>query len=303
MISAIGLFAFILLGISASSGNAISFEDGREIVAHKSEMNRQIAKRDAERRLGLISLPPGAVSSDGRPSGIGNRLSEPGAIPGGVRRVSAHRFWTVPGTPRRVYAWLADHPPRGSSAEQNYAGAIFWEHGPPGTLGATAFFTAVRSPEGNVAVRADVFTGWELPRNPAVRVPSSARYLSLEVVPDSEASYEGAVPPVRRTSTQRQSFITALVRLVNRQPAFQLFNQPSCGGLVLGSKSRDVILQFKDRPHGKVLAQVSQRTPTGICDPLGLKIPGHKPYSLEGGRKLIHRVHDLIRRARPEPTK
>jgi hypothetical protein len=303
-IPAIVLFALILLAIGTNSGgSAISFDHGREVVVRKSAMNRQIAQRDAERRLGLISLPPGAVPSEDRPSDIGDRLSEPGAIPGGARHVSEHRFWTVPGAPHRVYAWLADHPPRGSSAAENYADQIFWEHGPPGTRGATGIVTAVRSSDGSTAVRADVFTDWELPRNPAERVPSNARYLSLEVVPEESSNEGGAVPPVRRASTERQSFITALVRLVNRQPAFQLFNQPSCGGAPgLGWKSRRVIFRFEDRPHGRVLAQVSQRTPIGICDALNLKISGRKLYSLEGGQKLIHRAHNLIRRARPEPT-
>ncbi len=303
-ISMIVLLAIISIATNATSGIGTSAGRGQEIVAKKSAMNREVARRDAERRLSLISLPPEAVPSIGRPSGIGGKLSEPGGIPGGTRRVSEHRFWTVPGAPRRVYAWLADHPARGSSANENYGGWIYWEYGPPGTLGATGVVTAVQRSDGSTAVRADVFTGWELPRNPAERVPSNARYLSIEVVPDpEESSIEGGtVPPVRRASTERLPFIAALEQLVNRQPAFQLFNQPSCGGAPgLGWKSRQIILRFKDRRWGRVLAQVTQRTPIGICDPLYLQIADGKPYPLEGGRKLIHRIHDLIRRARPEP--
>lgn len=307
---AIALMTALLAAmLSASNGSApgaaTSARQASEIVAKRSAKNRAVARRDANRRLGMISLPPGAATSQVRPKGIGRRLGEPREVPGGVRHVSQHRFWTVPGSPQRVYVWLAHHPPRGTSASENYAGEVFWEHGPPGTLGATGVIAAVQSLDGETAVRADVFTGWELPRNPTERVPVGAHYLSLEVAPGSEGSREEgkAVPPVRLTSTERVSLIAALARLANRQPAFQLFHQPSCGPAYPAAESRHIVFRFEGGRNGKVLARLSQETPIGICDGLNLQVADRKPYLLEGGRRLLHRARDLIRRARPDPTR
>ena len=275
-----------------------------EIVTKKSARNRAVARRDAERRLRLISLPPGAVPSPSRPSGIGGRLTEPAAIPGGTRQVSEHGFWTLPGSPRRVYEWLDRHPPRGTSVRENHNNLVFWEHGPPGTLGATGVVAAVRRSKGGTAVRVDVFDGWELPRDPSQRIPRGAGYLSLEVVAGSGGFHEEgeAVPPVRRVSTSRGTLITALVGLINRQPAYQLFELPSCGPQFPGSENRRFIFRFKDRRYGRLLAQVSQKTPIVLCQPMELRVNGLRPYSLERGRNLIHRAHELIHRARPVST-
>ncbi len=293
------LLAAIAVGGDAMIGGATSSgEGGGETVAKQAARNRELARQDAERRLNLISLPPGAISSRLRPAGIGGRLSEPAAIPGGTRHVSAHRFWTVPGEPRRVFAWLRHHPPRGSSVQQNF---IYWGQGPPGTLGATAVVAAVRQAGGGTVVRVDIFDSWEFPKDPTKRVPRGSRYLSLEVAPGTAGSYtEGeTVPPIRRISTTRLPLIAALVRLINRQPAFQLFDQPSCGPLLPASEFRLITFRFMDRPDGKLLAEVSQEVPIGICAPLVLRIAGGKPYALEGGQEIVRRAHGLIRRARP----
>lgn len=293
------LVAVFAVGGDAMIGGATgSGEGGGEAVAKQAARNRELARQDAERRLNLISLPPGAVPSRTRPSGIGSRLSGPAAIPGGTRHVSAYRFWTVPGEPRRIFKWLRHHPPRGSSASQNY---IYWGHGPPGTLGATGIVAAAPRFGGGTVVRADVFDSWELPRDPTKRVPRGARYLSLEVAPGMAGSHtEGEnVPPIRRISTGRLPLVAALVRLSNRQPAFQLFDQPSCGPALPASEFRLITFRLMDRPHGKLLAQLSQEVPIGICAPLVLRIAGGKPYALEGGWNVVRRARDLIRRARP----
>lgn len=293
------LLAVVAVGGDAMIGGATSSgEGGGEAVAKQAARNRELARQDAERRLNLIALPPGAVPSRLRPSGIGGRLSEPAAIPGGTRHVSAHRFWTVPGEPRWAFAWLRHHPPRDSSVQQNF---IYWGHGPPGTLGATGIVAAAPRFGGGTVVRADVFDSWELPRDLTKRVPRGARYLSLEMAPGMAGSRtEGeTVPPVRRISTGRLPLVAALVRLINRQPAFQLFDQPSCGPAVPASEFRLIIFRFMDRPGGKLLAEVSQEVPIGICAPLVLRMAGGKPYALEGGQNVVRRAQDLIRRARP----
>lgn len=298
------LLVAMLSIVAVAGASPSSAAPGAEIVAKQSARNRAVARRDAERRLGLISLPPGTVPSPGRPSGIGHRLTEPAAVPGGVRHVSEHRFWTFPGSTRHVFRWLHRHSPQGSAANENYGDLIFWEHGPPGTLGATGVVAAVPRSGGGTAVRVDVFDGWEFPRDPTRIVPAGTRYLSLEVAPGSGGLHtEGeSVSPVRRISTGRVALVSALAGLINRQPAFQLFDQPSCGPQFDGSKSRLFVFRFKDRRDGKLLAQVSQEAPIGICDAMELRIASGKPYALDGGENVIRRAHDLIGRASPEAT-
>ena len=309
---AAGLFVLVVATLSIASAAAgtssSSAASGSAIVAKQSARNRAVARRDAERRLGLISLPPGAIPSSTRPSGIGRRLTESAGIPGGVRHVSEHRFWTVPGDRRRVFSWLHHHPPRGTDVKENYGNFVFWNHGPPGTLGATGVVGTAPRSGGGTAVRVDVFDGWELPRDPTQRIPAGARYLSLEVAPGSGGTHAVGeeAPPVLRISTERAPLISALVRLINREPAFQLFDLPSCGPQGIGSEYRLNVFRFRDRPRGRLLAKVSQETPIVLCDPLVLDLAGRKPYALERGWDLIRRAHDLIARAQPvspEPRK
>lgn len=302
------LVAALSMALVGVASVVASGEEAAEIVARESTRNRSIAERDSERRLGLIRLPPGAVPSQGRPSGVGQLLREAPAIPGGTRLVSNHAFWTTPGSPQQALAWLRHHSQPGAKLEGELRGSagtalhFYWSRAPAGVLSASVLVTVVPRSAGGSAIRADVFDGWELPRSPAARIPAGSRYLGLVATEGTGGLHilgqEGTRKP-RFTSTEDGPLIARLVRLINRRSAYQYVNLPSCGPVGLASESHLFKLVFKTSRHGRTLARVSQETPIGICDALNLQVGSGKTYTLDGGWEVLRAMRGLIRRARP----
>jgi hypothetical protein len=280
-------------------------------VARGKARNRARAQRAAERRVMTVNLPPGTTLSRSRPTGLGGLLEEPIAIPGGHRHATAHRFWTVPRPPKDVLAWLRKHPPRRTRSVGEIGGtggnAIEFEllPGAPrsGDLGGLLFVNVVKRSSGGSAVRADAFEDWNVPRSPRARIPASARFLGLTVSPGSGGIHtEGEVPrPTRYASTADQALITKLVRVVDRQPAYQEVDVPSCGPPGEASEHHLFTLDFRTARHGRLLASVSQEIPFGICSALILKLGPHRTFALEGGENVLRAAHGLIQRATPKP--
>lgn len=289
----------------------ISPTRAHEIVVEESARNEARAMRAARRQLRLISLPPGAASSRGRPTGVGRLLREPAGVPGGPPHVESHRFWTVPRTRDGVLDWLRRHPPGGTR------GGVVVELG--GSNGKTLEFESIPGPKhvgylgglllvsvverstGGSAVRADSFETWEFPRSPLETIPADSRFLSLEVSPGSGGIHEEGerTRPSRYASTDDRDLVGRLVRIVNRQPAFQASDLPSCGPQGAGSEYRLFTLAFKTSRHGRTLARVSQEVPIGICSAMQLRLAGRRPYALEGGRNVLRAARPLIRSAEP----
>jgi hypothetical protein len=301
IISAGTLAAALALGCvlgSGSAGATVSPRGAREVVVERSAANRAVARHDARRRLALFDALPGAVPHRQRPSGIGDLLRGTGPIPGDSRHVHEVRFLTVSGSPRDVHEWLRLHPPRGSGARENEGEFIYWEHGPPGTRGATAVVRAVPRAGGGSVVRVDFYESWELPRSPAARVPTGSNYVFLRISPSGVFVVGEKPRPTRHIATTEPRLIASLARIVDHAPAFQLFRPPSCGPEP-GRTHRFEFFFRADRT-GPTLARVSQEAPIGLCSSLELAIGQQRRlYTLEDGGKLLRVAHHLIRRARP----
>jgi hypothetical protein len=302
------LAVFLLTPVAGMARDPVSPTRAHEIVVEESEQNRARARRSAEHRLSSIELPPAAEMSRDRPTGIGDLLSEPIAIPGGRPHATAHRFWTVPVPAHDVLSWLRRH----AQPETKEVAELFGTRGrslefetlpgPHGRTGGLLFITVVPRSTGGSAVRADVFESWEIPRSPLQRIPAGSRFLHLSISPGSEGSYsEGEkVPPSRTISTEGRSLVAKLVRIVNRQAAYQEVDLASCGSVLSpGRQPHLVTLVFKTGRRGRVLARVSQETPIGICDSLQLRVGTRDPYALDGGWDVLRAARGLIRRARP----
>lgn len=302
--------ALLAVFLSTLAGGAadtpVSATEAQEIISDEAARNRTEARRFVERRLNSIELPPGAETSEGQPSGVGDRLREAVAIPGGNPHVTAHRFWTVPRAPSEVLAWLRRHAPATTKwfgGEIGGTGGRTLEFeslpGPEGALGGLLFITVVQRSAGGSAVRADVFEDWEIPRSPLQRIPAGSRFLRLSVSPGSSGVHrdDENTRPTRAISTEDRGLIAKLVRIVNRQPAYQLVDLASCGGVRLASEEHLITLVFKTTSDGATLAQVSQIAPIGICDALHLQVEGRRPYALERGWDVLRAARGLIRRA------
>ncbi len=294
------LVAFIL---PTSAGSTIARETAFGPVAAKAAANRRFAERDAAQRLERLRLPPSAIASETLPSGTETLLGEPLGKPLGGRFVSSHRFWEVPGSPRRALYWLRRHPPRGAVLGIEFLGSgpdgieFAWPHSQPPLLGSSVLVAVAPRSTGGAAIRADVYDGWVLPRDSGQRVPLRARFLSLEI---SNDDVEVGVPREKLqkgfASASDARFVRAVAQRINNLRAYQVTFLPSCGPPAL--EPHLIQLTFKTAPHGTTLARVTQEVPIGPCDAMRLKLPGKKRYSLEWGSSVIHKVRGLIRRAR-----
>jgi hypothetical protein len=164
------------------------------------------------------------------------------------------------------------------------------------TPGSAVMRRAARRPG---RAKASSSTGSTARAAPAARPPWSAPC----PVPAAGASSVGAKPrPTRHGGTANPRLISSLTRIVDRAPAFQLFEPASCGPEPVPGGSHDFEFFFKIGRHGRTLARVSQEAPIGICDALSLTIgPQRRPFALEDGWTLLHRAQALIHRARPRP--
>lgn len=296
--------ALLLAGVPAAGApsSATRRSPAAQVVAEESAANRAVARHDAHRRLRLFDALPGAVPYCDRPSGIGKKLSGQGPFPGDSRQVHYFRFLTVPRPPHEIYAWLHRHPPRGSAAWESEGEFIYWEHGPPGTRGATAVVRAVPRVCGGSVVRIDIYESWELPRSPAAKIPPGSRYVSVRIVPSGGFIVGEKPRPTRRTGTADRRLIESFAQVVDHAPAFQLYRPPSCGPQPPPGHSNRFEFTFKTGRHGKTLARVSQEAPIGICDALLLNTGSRRrSFALEDGWTLLHLARDLIRQARPRP--
>jgi hypothetical protein len=110
-------------------------------------------------------------------------------------------------------------------------------------------------------------------------------------------------PPVKRfNSTERQLLIASLVRLVEREPAYQVTELPSCGPPPFGEV--DLIeLVFMDHRGGRVLATVSRKSPGGPCNPLLFHRLGVGTFPLDFGYRVFRRAQRLVDAAIPRSTR
>ena len=305
--------AVILLLLAAAQASSLFAApmSPKAVVARESARNKALAEHDATHRLDLIPLPADVVRSPTRPSGIGERLSGPAYDFFGTRYVNATAFWTTDKSQAQVLDFLREHPPRGAQVATESSGSggpaieFSWTHPPRGVWSASVLVGVVKRSGGGSALRADVTDQWELPRSPAARIPGHLRFLVVRVKPIEEGipiSEEGQPEPPPRVprfnSTVRQSLIASLVRLVEREPAYQITELPSCGPPAIGEV--DLIeLVFMDHRDGRVLATVSRKSSGGPCDPLLLHPRGAGTYPLDFGYRVMERVGGLIDTATP----
>jgi hypothetical protein len=302
------LFAIaVLLVFAAMQASSLAAPMGpKAVVERKSARNEAVAERDAHHRLDLIPLPTGAVRSQVRPSGIGKRLRGPAFSFFGTRNVHATTFWTTDKSRAQMIDFLRNHAPRGARVETESFGSggpaveFGWRNAPRGVWYTSVVVGVAKRLGGGSALRADVTDQWELPRSPAARIPGHPRFLAVRIKPTGEGlavPEEGQPEPPRPVprfnSTERQSLIAGLVRLVEREPAYQITELPSCGPPPVGEV--DLIeLTFMDHRGGTVLATVSRKSSGGPCDALLLHPRGAGTYALDFGYAVMKRAQGLV---------
>lgn len=255
--------------------------------------NRSAAREDAQHLLARLRLPPGASLVSTEPAGTPPILDdEPGRKLATL--VDATNWWTVPGEPKEVVAWMVANPPTGAvglgsgtavtfETEETAKLAEFsWPAVPNVLQSRTLHAAAAPGPSGSSILRADALVRWLLIRPPQERIPASARF--VEVVehrhPKSTVLAISKAPVVRR-----------LAALVDSLPP----SQPAGRACPKRRAVHRLRLTFRARPDAPVLAEASQELPgRSSCQPLNLKIQGKRQLPLREGQTVFDALRPML---------
>ena len=266
-----GCAALMLSGCGTLHAAAPPSAPGTRGLRPAAVSPRQRAVADAARIIASFPPPPGAVRSGRTTSAL---LRVPGEGPPGTPDVvTATRWWTAPGQPPAVLAWIRAHVPAGFSLGGQGSGG----YTPPGNvtpgrgsvqdpdLWVDQFslpvianvltqrwlvVTVVRHGTGQTAIRADAQVVW-LPARPAAeRIPAGAQVVTVTPVfgMQPQRSLERLDPAFTVASPARVARIAAVIDGLALFPP-GMFSCPAD----FGGRMR---LTFRASPGGPVVASI-----------------------------------------------
>lgn len=222
--------------------------------------NRAAARAEAPALLGRLALPPGAAASATEPAGDGGQLAQPFTRPATPNLVDVHGWWTAPGRPDAVLAYVRAHPPSGSRPSLRGAGLQGFGWRPRrGVLSTRELVVqAVALPGGSTGVRADAEVVWIAPRPARERIPAGITRLRVT------ARHRHTVSAARR--------IRRVVHLLNGLP----LAQP--GAVNCPAETSSVRLAFYRGHREEAVAVVEG----GGCQDVALRLRGRRQPPLTG---------------------
>lgn len=285
------LVAMLALGVAAS-GVAASAPQGGTTAA------RAAARRDVAALLPRLQLPPGAVPvAATTPLGAGAVLPSPPNIPATPNLASRRAYWSVPGTPADVIAFVAAHPPAGGRS--SLSGTASGPGAPTATFLGFSFPTnrllASRSlaitvaADGStrtvvLAVAADV---WLTVRPATERVPRTARVASVRLYGPRGGRRQ---TPFLLVVSPAQ--LARLIAAVDRLPAYQ----PGVRSCPADNGSH-VDLDFRGSGGGLDVALV--RAQSSGCGAVRFEVRGRRGPELGDGQALTAAVERILGGHRP----
>jgi hypothetical protein len=274
----------VSIGIIALSGCGTQPAGQLAIARSAPPGPHQRAVADAARIIASFPVPPGAVRSGRAPAPA---LGAPPQWPATPDLVTVTQWWTAPGKPRAVLAWVAAHVPAGfTSAGQGSEGRgsagdawydVFDLPAVPDVLTQRSLLVEVTSDGARTAVRADAQVSWQPPRPASERIPPGATVVTLTLVPGSGPGRKRpAEPPVTITDPVKVARIAAVVDGLSLYPPGE-FSCPADFG-------SGIRLTFRASGNGPVLALVTGDD-TG-CQGVSVVIDGKSQPRLAGAASL-----------------
>jgi hypothetical protein len=254
---------------------------------------RAAARRDVAALLPRLQLPPGAVAVLATtPLGAGAVLPSPPIVPATPNVATSRAYWSVPGTPADLIAFVAVHPPAGG--HRSLAGTA----GGPGAPTATflgfsfpanrllatrslAITVAADGPARTVvlALAADV---WLTIRAATERVPRTAVVVTVRIYPP-----RGGGPPARLYFVVAPALLHRLIAAVDRLPAYQ----PGVRACPADNGSH-VDLDFRAVGGGLDVALV--RAQSSGCGAVRFDLSGRPRPALGDGQGLTAAVERIL---------
>jgi hypothetical protein len=219
-----------LVGLTVAFVVVLSSSVAAAATRTSASSGRAVAVRDVASLLTRLRLPAGAVPSSGPPVGAGAALVAPGIVPATPDVATQTTYWTVPGTPADVLAYVAANPPAGghqtlsgSASDHGVVTATFEGFTFPSTavldprvLGLTAVATSPTT----TALLVEAADVWLIARPASERVPATARVVVVSVIPPLGQSGRKRAP-TRRIRVTDHGRVARLIAAVNAAPPAQ----------------------------------------------------------------------------------
>jgi hypothetical protein len=277
---------------------------------------RQRAVADAARIIASFPPPPGSARSARSPSPLLDRPAEGPPVTPDV--VTATRWWTAPGQPLAVLAWVAAHlppgftggvrdygpngsfrPPYGGPPAQDRFAPIWWNQfglpPVPDVLAQRILLVAVvRDGADRIAIRVDAQVAW-LPAKPsAERIPADATVVTVapQVGFGVPARQRLADRPVTITDPAQVARIAAVVDGLPVYPPGTFFCPADLGW--------GIKLTFRAGLNGPVVALVTGDE--SGCQAVSVVINGRRLLTLADGGSLESQVLKIAGARWPYPV-
>ncbi len=249
------------------------------------------AVKEAEHLLSLLRLPPGSKPSSGPPAGSASQLRLPFSSVATPDQVDLTRYFTVPGAPVAVLAWVKAHPPTGGSLTESGTGgtagagaSLFalgfgWPVNSASIESAQLLLEAVELPGRQSALRVDSQVVWLPEKNKADLVPANMRYLTATF--DRSGARQ-------KTETTSPSVIEQLRRAIDNLP----IESPGAQSCPVYLPGGTVSLAFAPSSTEKPLAVV--RADKYGCGTVTIMVDGKQGRPLSGGPGIVALASRLL---------
>lgn len=260
--------------------------------------NRAAAAREAERVLGLVSLPNGAVRQDRSPiPALDHQFAGVSPSDGDLTRTA---WWTVPETPGVVAAWFRRHRPAGFRRPDGWGSSVTDDGTRVESTGWTPRHaaSAYTGPElevgwtatpGGTAVRADVFLAARAARTPEMTLPDRITDAAITRTSTPTTGGRPKTTTAKRTLTAPAD-TTRLAAALNRLEGVPVSDSFGTGVAMLTQRAYQVRI---DWPGHTMLAAFDNGIANGATVTLTLDGRRLQP-ELEPDDRFIQLVDELV---------
>jgi hypothetical protein len=207
--------------------------------------------------LTVVPLPAGAEPTASAPPGA-PALAHPAVVPGSPYLVDRSAWWTAPGTPSAVVAWVGAHAPPGAQMAgtglSSVHGVVEWQavgwsfpsQQPAVTFSQPSVMVAPDGP-GTVGIRADAQVIWDPLRTQVSLIPPDVRSITVTEQSGSDGFTSTSTTLAASVTSTARAVVARFVAVVDALPVddVPILNCPAWTGLrfqvVFASRGGDTV--------------------------------------------------------------
>lgn len=296
--------SFTALALVVSCAILISSCGGSDAaagVAHATGQTRAsgpaLAAAAASKLLANEELLPLAVRVARPPSAVHGLLDHPAPHEAFAHVIDLHIFLISSLAPATLLRFFSHHVPRGTRVlgggrlSVGKRSTYWWEElnvpSNESTIQPQRLNLAIAAVgQDEVAVRVDARVAWHLEHSPSFHIPSTARWLTIDVVRTYLVRGHGEHRrTVQLLPLEKPRSVATIIATVNALPVYEPTNPlPSCPA---GGGSGFALLTFRSIKNGPILASARVYPRYCASEVVRLMLPHEPAYALTGSTRLL----------------